>query len=122
MLRKVVLLCGGLLVGVIVLGGVALAAVISCPTGPGGECRGTQMADQITGTIGVDQIYALRGDDSVLARGGADFVKGGSGADTMDGRGGNDTMAALQATTSSSVERAMIERPAAMAKTRSTVE
>ena len=64
----------------------------------------------------------MGGDDSVLARGGADFVKGGSGADTMDGRGGNDTMAALQATTSSSVERAMIECPAAKAKTRSTVE
>jgi hypothetical protein len=37
---------------------VALAAVISCPTGPGGECRGTNKVDQITGTIGADQIYA----------------------------------------------------------------
>jgi Ca2+-binding RTX toxin-like protein len=38
---------------------------ITCPTGPDGECQGTQMADQITGTMGVDQIYALGGDDSV---------------------------------------------------------
>ena len=71
MLRKVVLLCGALLVAVMLLGGVALAAVIACPTGPGGECRGTQMADQITGTIGADQIYALGGDDSVQGGGAA---------------------------------------------------
>jgi Ca2+-binding RTX toxin-like protein len=45
--------------------GVAFAEVITCPTGPDDECRGTQMADEITGTIGVDQIYALDGDDSV---------------------------------------------------------
>jgi Ca2+-binding RTX toxin-like protein len=51
------------------------------PTGPGGECRGTKKADQITGTIGTDHIYAL---------GGADFVKGGSGDDNMYGGGGND--------------------------------
>jgi len=54
---------------------------ITCPTGPDGECRGTKLADQITGTIGVDQIYALGGDD---------FVKGGSDADTMYGGDGND--------------------------------
>jgi Ca2+-binding RTX toxin-like protein len=86
---------------VLVVGsGVALAAVITCPTGPGGECRGTKLADQITGTIGIDQIYALAGDDSVqggdgadLIKGnlGADFLKGGSDADTIYGGDGNDT-------------------------------
>src|SRR5215216_5334793 len=56
--------------GALVVGsGVAFAAVITCPTGPGDECRGTQMADEITGTIGVDQIYALDGDDSVQSGG-----------------------------------------------------
>ena len=53
------------MVALLVGSGVALAAVISCPTGPGGECRGTRFADQITGTMGVDQIYALGGDDAV---------------------------------------------------------
>jgi hypothetical protein len=53
------------MVALVVGSGVAFAAVITCPTGPGGECRGTKKADQITGTKGVDQIYALDGDDSV---------------------------------------------------------
>jgi len=38
---------------------------ITCPTAPDGECRGTKLADQITGTSGADTIYALGGDDSV---------------------------------------------------------
>src|SRR5215212_438637 len=53
------------MVALLVGSGVAFAEVITCPTGPDDECRGTQMADQITGTMGVDQIYALGGDDSV---------------------------------------------------------
>src|SRR5215217_3551322 len=79
MRTAIVLLTG--MVALLVGSGVALAAVITCPTGPDGECRGTKLADQITGTIGVDQIYALGGDD---------FVKGGSDADTMYGGDGND--------------------------------
>src|SRR5215216_4329370 len=58
------------MVALLVSSGVAFAAVITCPTGPGDECRGTQMADEITGTIGVDQIYALDDDDSVQSGGG----------------------------------------------------
>jgi Ca2+-binding RTX toxin-like protein len=88
-MRKAIVLLtvmGALLVG----GGVAFAAVISCPTGPGGDCRGTKLADKITGTIGVDQIYAAGGDDSVLAQGGADYMQGGNGVDTLDGGDGND--------------------------------
>src|SRR5215213_3175384 len=66
----------------------------------GGECRGTNKADQISGTIGVDQIYALGGDDSVQGGEGADLIKGGLGADllksgsdadTIYGGDGNDT-------------------------------
>jgi Ca2+-binding RTX toxin-like protein len=70
-------------VALLVGSGVALAAVITCPTGPGGECRGTQMADQITGTIGVDQIYALGGDDSVQGGGGADTLSKATSALTL---------------------------------------
>jgi Ca2+-binding RTX toxin-like protein len=88
------------MVAFLVGSGVALAAVITCPTGPGGECRGTKLADQITGTIGVDHIYALGGDDAVQGGDGADFIKGNLGADflkggsdddEMYGGGGNDT-------------------------------
>ena len=61
--------------------GVAFAAVISCPTGPGGECRGTKLADQITGTVGVDQIYAFGGEGSVQGGGGDDLIKNNLGAD-----------------------------------------
>jgi Ca2+-binding RTX toxin-like protein len=62
-------------------GGVALAAVISCPTGPGGECRGTPEADQITGASAADTIYALAGNDSVLGGRGDDFIQGDEGND-----------------------------------------
>jgi Ca2+-binding RTX toxin-like protein len=100
-MRKVIPLVTVVIVALLVGSGVALAAVISCPTGPGGECRGTKLADQITGTSGVDQIYALAGNDSVQGGGGddlvkgnlgADFLKGDSGADTMDGGDGNDKL------------------------------
>jgi Ca2+-binding RTX toxin-like protein len=64
-MRTAILLTLTVMVALVVGSGGAFAAVITCPTGPGGECRGTKMADQITGTKGVDQIYALDGDDSV---------------------------------------------------------
>jgi hypothetical protein len=90
-MRKAILLLTVVMVVALLVGsGVALAAVITCPTGPGGECRGTKLADKITGTSGVDQIYALGGDDSVLARGGADYMQGAGGVDTLDGGGGDD--------------------------------
>ena len=40
------------MVALLVGSGVALAAVITCPTDPGGECWGTTLADRITGTSG----------------------------------------------------------------------
>ncbi len=90
-MRKAILLLTVVMVALLVGSGVALAAVISCPTGPGGECRGTRKADQITGTSGVDQIYALDGNDTVQGGGGADLIKGNLGADTTGVGPGNDT-------------------------------
>jgi Ca2+-binding RTX toxin-like protein len=103
---------------ILLAGGVALAAVLTCPTGPGDECRftlenrqltlstdpdegiariglrivrlGTKGADEITGTEGADAIYALAANDSVQGNLGDDFIKGASGADTMYGGDGND--------------------------------
>jgi Ca2+-binding RTX toxin-like protein len=62
---RTAILLSTVMVALLVGSRVAFAAVITCPTGSGGECRGTKKADQITGTIRVDQIYALGGDDSV---------------------------------------------------------
>jgi hypothetical protein len=61
-LRKTVLLLAVMAAAIFVAG---CGESISCPTGPDGECRGTMLADEITGTTGADRIYALAGDDSV---------------------------------------------------------
>jgi hypothetical protein len=61
-MRKTVLLLAVMAAALLMAG---CSEPITCPTGPDGECRGTNKADQITGTRGVDQIYALGGDDSV---------------------------------------------------------
>jgi hypothetical protein len=55
MLRRMVLLCGALLVGVIVLGGVALAD----------DIRGTFGRDDLTGTPQMDRIYGLGAADTI---------------------------------------------------------
>ncbi len=85
--------------------GAALAKDIAC-TG-GGECRGTEQADAITGTPGDDRILGLAGNDALvgdLARvGGDDVIRGGAGddnitdlapgdADAVFGGKGNDTI------------------------------
>jgi Ca2+-binding RTX toxin-like protein len=80
MLRRVVLLCGALLVGVIVLGGVALAE----------DIRGTFKQDDLTGTLLMDRIYGLGAADVILGRTGNDDCYGGSGADEVRCGGGND--------------------------------
>src|SRR5687768_18064377 len=80
MLRRMVLLCGALLVGVIVLSGVALAENI----------RGTFKQDELTGTPQLDRIYGLGAADTIVGRAGNDDCYGGSGADEIMCGGGND--------------------------------
>jgi hypothetical protein len=41
----------------------ALAASINCPTGPGGDCYGTNSGDALYGTPRADSIYG-RGDST----------------------------------------------------------
>ena len=102
MLRKTVLLCGALLVGVIVLSGVALAANIRGTFGPD-ELRGTPQldriyglanADTIIGREGNDDCYGGSGDDEVSCRAGNDRIDGGFGEDVLLGGPGNDTILA----------------------------
>jgi hypothetical protein len=44
--------------GLAVVSGIAVAQIITCPTGPNGLCVGTQQDDRITGTSGSDDIPA----------------------------------------------------------------
>ena len=75
MLRRVVLLLGGMmLVGVIVLGGDALAQ----------DIRGTFGQDDLEGTNQLDRIYGLGAADTITGLGGNDDCYGGSGADEID--------------------------------------
>lgn len=75
----------------LLVSGVALAAVITCPTGPGGQCQGTPEADEITGASGADTIYALDGNDSALGGRGDDFIQGNEGDDReLSGNQGQD--------------------------------
>ena len=82
MLRRVILLCGALLVGVIVLGGVAL----------GEDIRGTFKQDALTGTNQLDRIYGLGAADTIAGRAGNDDCYGGSGFDEVSCGNGNDRM------------------------------
>src|SRR5215208_1706008 len=78
MLRRVVLLCGALLVGVIVLGGVALAK----------DIRGTFGRNTLIGTNQMDRIYGLGAADVIRGKAGNDDCYGGSGADEIRCGGG----------------------------------
>ena len=80
MLRRVVLLCGALLVAVIVLGGVALAE----------DIRGTFKQDNLTGTNQMDRIYGLGAADVIWGKGGNDDCYGGSGFDEVSCGNGKD--------------------------------
>jgi len=75
-----VLLGGMLLVGVIVLSGVALAK----------DIRGTFKQDDLTGTSQLDRIYGLGAADTLMGKGGNDDCYGGSGNDEIRCGAGND--------------------------------
>ncbi len=70
------------------------AAVPTCPSGPSGECLGTDDDDVICGNdYGVgDTIFAGKGNDIVCGFGGDDFLDGGCGGDYLDGGSGVDTL------------------------------
>ena len=96
MLRRVILLGGTLLVGVIVLGSVALAD----------DIRGTFGKDDLPGTNQMDRIYGLGAAD-IIEVGSNDDCYGGSGFDDVSCGNGNDRMMADSARTSCSVVPAM---------------
>jgi Ca2+-binding RTX toxin-like protein len=80
MLRRMVVLGGMLMVGVIVASGVALAK----------DIRGTFKQDELTGTNQLDRIYGLGAADVIRAKAGNDDCYGGSGFDEIRCAAGND--------------------------------
>jgi hypothetical protein len=105
--RRVAVLIATTLLGVLVLGGAALAVTKTCSANP---CVGTNGPDRLKGTDAkneiralrgpdyvagkphADDLYGNRGQDEVRAGNGRDRVFGGRGKDSLYGGGGNDTM------------------------------
>jgi hypothetical protein len=80
--RGVAVLMATTLMGVLVLGGVALAENI----------RGTFKQDELAGTSQLDRIYGLGAADTIAGRAGNDDCYGGSGFDEISCGNGNDRM------------------------------
>lgn len=91
MKRPTLLVLTTMAAALVLTGGVALAASISCPTGAGNLCVGTNRADSLTGTLRKDDLQAGGGNDTVRARAGNDRLEGGRGDDTIKGGMGDDT-------------------------------
>jgi hypothetical protein len=110
--RVAVLILATTLLGVLVLGGAALAVTKTCSANPcvgtngpdrlkgtdaKNEIRGLRGPDYIAGKPHADELYGNRGQDEVRAGNGRDHVFGGRGRDQLYGGGGNDTMNAQDA-------------------------
>src|ERR687897_1258100 len=87
--RRTLLILASMMLGVLMLGGTALAVTKPCTSNP---CEGTNRNDTLTGTDEADEIFTLGGDDFVLANGGEDDVRGGTGNDELYGNGWSDEM------------------------------
>jgi len=89
-----------MMLGVMMLGGVALAKDIMGTFGPD-RLIGTVKVDRISGLGGPDyiagkqrgdELYGGGGQDEVRAGNGKDRISGGFGSDDLFGGGGNDTI------------------------------
>src|SRR5918995_2026285 len=98
-----------MLLGVLVLSGVALAVTKTCTINP---CVGTNGPDRLTGTNAkneirglagsdyvagkqhADELYASSGRDEVRGGGGRDYINGGRNRDELYGGSGNDLIRA----------------------------
>jgi RTX calcium-binding nonapeptide repeat (4 copies) len=112
MRKRVLLILATTMLGVLVLGGAALAVTKTCSANP---CVGTKGPDRLKGTDAKNEISGLRGpdyitgkqradelhgnrdQDEVRANNGRDRVFGGRGRDQLYGGGNNDTMNARDA-------------------------
>jgi Ca2+-binding RTX toxin-like protein len=84
MKSRVALACVVMLMGVLLVGGVAFAK----------NFDGTAKADEITGTRKHDEIRGLGGDDRLSGSGGPDLIYGGEDNDRIRGGNGDDRLKA----------------------------
>ena len=100
MRRRVLLIMATMGLGVLLLGGVAIADTIDGTSGPD-DLVGTDNedvihasggADYVSGLAGPDLLYAGAGNDTVVGRDGNDRIYGNAGTDTLYGNNENDTI------------------------------
>jgi Ca2+-binding RTX toxin-like protein len=100
MRRRALLILATMGLGVLLLGGVALAATIDGTSGPD-DLVGTDKDDVIhasggqdylSGLAGPDVLYAGAGNDTVVGRDGNDRIYGNAGSDELFGNRNNDTI------------------------------
>ena len=98
--RALLLIMATMGLGVLLLGGVALADTIDGTSGPD-DLVGTDKDDvihasggndYISGLAASDVLYAGAGNDTVVGREGNDHIYGNTGSDTLFGEEGNDTI------------------------------
>jgi Ca2+-binding RTX toxin-like protein len=100
MRRRALLIMATMGLGVLLLGGVALADIIDGTSGPD-DLVGTDIEDVIhasggkdyvSGLAAADVLYAGAGNDTVVGRDGYDRIYGNAGSDMLFGNHGNDTI------------------------------
>ena len=100
MRRRALLIMATMGLGVLLLGGVALADTIDGTTGPD-DLVGTDQndvihasggADYVSGLAAADLLYAGAGNDTVVGRDGNDRIYGNAGSDMLFGNHENDTI------------------------------
>ena len=100
MRRRALLIMATMGLGVLLLGGVALADTIDGTSGPD-DLVGTDKddvihasggQDYVSGLAGPDVLYAGAGNDTVVGREGNDRIYGNAGSDRLFGNQGNDAI------------------------------
>jgi Ca2+-binding RTX toxin-like protein len=100
MRRRALLIMATMGLGVLLLGGVALADTIDGTSGPD-DLVGTDKddvihasggADYVSGLAAPDLLYAGAGNDTVVGRDGNDRIYGNAGSDELFGNHNNDTI------------------------------
>ena len=86
-MKKLVPLSVFVLVGVLLVAGVAYARTVNCD---GGDCTGTNAADTMYRSASDDKMLSQDGSDRLYGEGGMDMLKGKGGGDSIFGGEGND--------------------------------
>jgi Ca2+-binding RTX toxin-like protein len=94
--RPAILLLTAMVMALALASGVAMAQVVTCPTGANGLCVGTDNNDTLNGTANDDDMRGLMGQDTLNAAAGFDQLRGGRGNDTLKGEADSDTLIGQQ--------------------------